>query len=147
MAGVRVLSQEQLFAAVAAHRLVLAEPAVDRHSFKQRVITGVASYFRFFLPSAGWTLLGTEVTADGCRFDVVWETPEKQVIIDEIKAWRVETRLDREAVEEQLPPALAAAQGTWGSRFVGIRVLWIGAPLHSVLVRPDGAREQLWEVT
>jgi hypothetical protein len=145
-AGVRELDQDQLFAAVASHHLILAQPVSERHFFKQRVITGVASYFRFFLPPPSWKLLGCEVPEGVCSFDLVWETPEREIFVDEIKAGRLATRIEREAVEGQLARELAAANCKWLSRFAGIRLLWIGAPLHAVLVRPDGVREGIWEV-
>jgi hypothetical protein len=145
-AGVRSIDAEQLFSIVAAHPIVRAEAVADRHAFKQRVITGVASYFRFFLPDPAWTLLGCELRAGRCPFDLVWKTPEGRIVIDEIKAGRLQTKPEREAVEGQLARQLTAAQHKWHSHFSGIRLLWIGAPLHSVFVRPDGVRVPIWEV-
>jgi hypothetical protein len=145
VSGVRELDAEALFGFVGRHELVLREPASDRQSLKQHVVTACASYFRFFVPPGSWRLVGVEVSGPGCRFDVVWETDNGEIVVDEVKAGRLQTRPEREAVEEQLARELAAGTKKWGTRFSGIRLLWLGAPLHSVLVQPDGTRTPIYE--
>jgi len=145
LAGTRSLEPEAIFSFVARHPQVLVEPQGSRHSLKQRLITSVATYFRFFLPEESWSVAGCELRCGACRFDVVWNAPTGEIMVDEIKASRLQTRPERLAVEEQLERELAAGFGEWGSRFAGIRLIWLGAPLHSVLVHPNGARTSIFE--
>jgi hypothetical protein len=145
VSGVRMLDPATFFSFIAQHPLVLKVPQSQRQSLKQRLTTAVASYFRFFVPLDGWRLVGVEVRAPGCVFDVVWETDNGEIVVDEIKAGRLQTRPEREAVESQIARELAGGTRKWDERFCGIRLLWLGAPLHSVLVQPNGKRTAIYE--
>lgn len=131
---------------VARHPLLTDRHVSHRQAARQRLSAAVACYFRFFFDEE-WTLYGREVRVGRSRLDLVWETPRAEIVADEIKAGRLQGRAEREAVTGQAAKALKAGTKEWGTRFAGIRVLFLGAPRHSYLLRPDNEREPLaWPV-
>jgi hypothetical protein len=138
--GHRQPDARALMTAVARHS-VTRNVSVYRQAATQQLLTTSSLYFRLFVPTSQWTLLGAEVRAKSTRFDLVWTSEtDKAVLVDEIKTGRAATSRDRAAVEEQLARQLAAGGDAYGDSFLGVRVLWLAAPRASFLARPSGQR-------
>lgn len=98
-------------------------------AFRQGVTTAVGVYARRFVLDTDWTFKGAEVNAPGSRFDLVWEHDDGRVLIDEIK--RGATRNNHTAANQQVQRYLKAGKTLFGSQFVGVRLIWVSAPLGS----------------
>jgi hypothetical protein len=142
-AGNRVPSSLQV---IALARDVVCEPGlavVHRQAAIQRLATATASYFRLFALDETWAYLGSEIAAEECRFDFVFESGDGSIVADELKSGRAADRGARRLFDEQVARQLEAGTATWGDRFRGVRVLILAAPRASFLAQPDGKREPL----
>jgi len=123
-------------------------PAVSRRRPAARIAVAghAAIYLERFLPSARWQFLGAEVDlGDGLRADLAFES-EDGVIIDELKlADARAVARGRARVEQQVTAYAAHGAELWGSRFLGVRLLYLGAPNRSLAIEPDGRRLPLVE--
>jgi hypothetical protein len=123
-------------------------PSLNRRRRAARIaVAGHAGvYVERFLPASPWTYLGAELAlGDGLRADLAFEGPAG-VFLDEVKladARSVETRAD--STHRQVTAYAAQAAEMFGSRFLGVRLLYLAAPNRSLLVRRDGGRIPLAE--
>jgi hypothetical protein len=140
--GLRRPSPEDLFAAVASSDLVAARVSSYRQAAKQRLLGAASLYFRFFALGEGWSFAGAEVSIDGGRLDLVWEGTGG-VLSDEIKTGWPRDLAERRELEDQIGRQLAGARRKFGPSFAGIRVLILGRPGASFLLKADGSREPL----
>jgi hypothetical protein len=127
-------------------RDIVVEPGLAvtyRQSAIQRLSTATASYFRMFAPDETWTYFGSEVKAARCRYDLVFEHEDGQVIADELKAGRVGDRVELKLADAQIARQLIAGRAKWGEAFTGIRAIFLAAPRASFLARAEGDREPL----
>lgn len=106
---------------------------------RRLVARDTATYARWFLPPAEWTLLGVEVPlGDAGRVDVAWRTASGEVVYDEVK---------RAGLPDAPSPGWCrqarryAEHGrrTHGDAFGGVRLVLLGAPWTSRLVTGNGA--------
>jgi hypothetical protein len=118
-------------------------PVTYRQSAIQRLSTATASYFRMFALDETWAYVGSEVKAARCRYDLVFENEDGEVIADELKAGRVGDRVELKLADAQIARQLIAGRAKWGEAFTGIRAIFLAAPRASFLARPDGEREPL----
>jgi len=115
----------------------LVEVGSYRMAVQQRVVTAAAVYFRLFMPTVEWTLEGAELRGPSARFDLVWRSAGG-VIVDEIKSGRSATRRELSAVREQAARETHAGTAVFGPRFLGVRVVCLGAPRTSFFSDRDG---------
>lgn len=142
-AGVRAPANLEV---ITLARDVVCEPglaAVRRQAAIQRLASGTASYFRFFVLDETWVYLGSEIAAKGCRFDFVFERSDGMIIADELKTGRAADRASRRLFDEQIARQVAAGVAKWGERFSGVRVLFLAAPRASFVAHPSGESEPL----
>lgn len=129
---------------VAAAKVFAAAPLPQNHAARQRAACATAAYFSIFRP-AGWTFLGSEVDLGTGRVDLVWETPEGRVIIDEVKMAGSGDQVDDPATVAQVRRYCTAAAESFGERFAGVRLLPLAAPGRALWCTPDGGRVRLSE--
>lgn len=115
----------------------LADVRSYRMAVQQRVVTAAAVYFRLFMPAVGWTFDGSELRGPSARFDLVWRSADG-MFVDEVKSGRVATRRDLAAVREQAGRETQAGAAAFGERFLGVRVVSLGAPRTSFFADRDG---------
>ena len=118
-------------------------PSLSRRRRAARIAVAghAAVYFERFLPAPRWVCLGAEVDLGlGLRADLGFEGVGG-VFLDEIKLADSRMAL-RSAASTGLQVAAYAARGgvLFGSRFLGVRLLYLAAPNRSVLVHADGRR-------
>jgi hypothetical protein len=112
---------------------------------KQRVVVAAAVYFRLFLPTVEWTFNGSEVLSPSARFYLVWRSTAG-TLVDELSAGRFATQLERKALREQARRDAIAGSSKFGEKFVGLRVVILGAPRRSFLAGFDGRAADIeWE--
>jgi hypothetical protein len=131
---------------IALARDSVAEPGMPvtyRQAAIQRLATATASYFRLFSLDKTWSYLGSEIKAARCRYDLVFESVNGEIVVDELKEGRVADRVDLKLADVQVARQLAAGAAKWGKDFVGIRAIFLGAPRSSYLAWPGGQREPL----
>lgn len=104
-------------------------------SARLRCSTAASVYLHRFMPR-GWELLGHEVVLEEAVADLVWCTPDA-VVIDEVKTG--EANLDQPKVADQARRLAAGGRARWGDRFVGVRLLPLGAPRRASVVTLDDA--------
>lgn len=111
---------------------------------RARVSCLTAVYLRRLLPPHPWSYVDHQVPlSPRGDLDLVFEqTKTRMVRVDELKtgapAWS-----ERDALEEQIQRELAGGGARFGTRFAGLRVLYLAAPTQSFVVSPDGTRAQL----
>lgn len=138
--GLRHACWENIAAAVAAHP-VCQQPTVRRQAARQWLCSVVSLYFRLFVPLEGWNLVGSEVLAPGCRFDLVWRSRfQGSVIADELKSGKAPDFIGGSRLEEQLARQLRGGSEQYGEHFTGVRVLVLAAPARSFVALPNGDR-------
>lgn len=102
-------------------------------------IAGAAAvYVERFLPPASWRSLGTELElGEGRRGDLGWA--RGWVLIDELKSADAVTapRGNGPTLRQVVDYARLGRQ-RYGERFIGVRLIFLGAPNRSRLVTPDG---------
>jgi len=104
----------------------------------QQLIVTAAIYFRLFAPQESWRLAGRELACQGCRFDLVFQSQDAEVFTEEIKTGRLDYRLERQSLDEQVARELAAGKKEWDERFLGVRTVVLGAPRKSLFFDPKG---------
>jgi hypothetical protein len=105
------------------------------------VITAAGVYLHRFQPADPWKLVGTELKAEGCRFDLVFKHPVHGVLIDELKLG-VSRRSDA-AVREQIDKYVHVGSKVYGACFVGVRLCQVHQPMESRLFSPKSQRSTL----
>jgi hypothetical protein len=140
--GLRAPSPVELITRAGRHALAHDARTAYRQAAKQALLTTASVYFRWFAPPPGWILLGVEVPASGCRFDVLWQTPEG-VLADELKSETVPSLDALGEHEAQVARLLEAGQAMFPDAFQGIRVIILCAPMRSRLVTAPGRSEPL----
>lgn len=139
--GLRHPTPVELLTRAGRYALTVDSRNVHRQAAKQALLTTAAVYFRWFTPPDEWGFLGTEITARGCRFDLVWQTAG-QVVVDEIKSGAMGVP-GRGGFEPQVARLIQGGATKYGDAFVGVRVIILAAPALSYLARPGGDREPL----
>lgn len=99
-------------------------------SARVRCSSSVAVYFDRFRPAPQWRLDGVEVRLDAAVADLVWRGPRSRVLIDEVKSGAT----DVAANADQLERLAAGGRARWPGRFVGVRLVPLGAPTRSAVV-------------
>lgn len=125
-------------------KAVMAQPletieSARPHAAAQQLCVSAALYFRLFATDPDWHYAGHEVPAGGVRFDLVFKNGSR-VRTDQIKTGRMEMRLEVDSLEEQVARELRAGKKKWGTSYVGLRAVVLGAPRKSFLLDRDGAR-------
>lgn len=95
-------------------------------ALRQAVATGVGVYASRFMLDEAWALVGAELWRPGCRIDLVFQHRDGTLIFDEIK--RGMSRNGHVAVRAQVARYQAAGVEHWGTRFAGVRLLWLASP-------------------
>lgn len=143
--GIRKPSFEEILARANRFEPLQSPAIIYRQAARQHVCSGVARYFRLFLPPESWTFLGYEHELGGVSFDHLWRDDQDLLVADELKTGRL-PQAARDQHERQLAQQLKAGRKACGDEFRGVRVCVFTAPRHSFLARPDGTREPLdWE--
>lgn len=125
----------------AAARLQTVRPISYRpRESHLEAVTAAGVYLRRFALDSEWALLGTEVTAGACRFDLVWRHAEHGVLIDELKLGV--GRGGELVVRSQIDRYLLEGTQLW-SDFVGVRLCSVHEPALSRLFRPGRRRSAL----
>ena len=112
---------------------VLAHPSnraaiTYRQSARQRLMTAAAAYFDHFPPLDDWVLVGSEVPAGACRFDLVWADSKERIWVDELKTGRSAGRVGLTQVASQVKRQVTAGSNLYGAAFAGVRVCLLAAP-------------------
>lgn len=143
-AGLRKVDAKRIARAVRA--LPVREVAsIHPYAVAQQLGVCAAIYLRLFVPEEPWILEGREVTAAGCRFDLVFASKRGR-FVDQIKTGRLDERLEREHLDDQVQRELTAGRAAWSQEFRGVRTVVLGAPRKSSFFSADGGREPLaWE--
>lgn len=142
----QTLDEPQFYeVALAATRTVLGAalvPAKDRGTFLS-VLNPVLCFRTYFLPDDRWAFVGAEVPlgADGI-VDLVWSDAFGRVLIDEVKTGIAERRGGPGRTRDQVARYVAAGALAY-PRFVGVRLIKLAAPMHSMLAAADGG---LWRL-
>lgn len=136
----------ELYSAVGQH---IGDPRFlsARSSVHDAILTGAATYFRFFAPGGAWLLAGTEVRLGWARVDVLWRAAPGTYVVDELKSSAPTSLTQHDALTGQLARQLAGGRDQFGDAFAGIRLLALSAPLRSLFVSPTGALSPLYEET
>jgi len=131
-------------ASLLAGRLLAEHPEAPlRRQARRQVARDAAAYARWFLPPAGWTLLGSEVPlGDAGRVDVAWRTGDGEVVYDEVKRAATADAPSPSWVRQALRYA-AHGRGAHGDAFAGVRLILLGAPRSSRLITGHGASQPL----
>lgn len=123
---------------VLAGQIIGPAPIARRTRAARLAVAGGAGiYVTRFIPPSDCHLVGVELPVGSHRIDLGWE--DDFVLFDEIKT------ADARAASTSQGPTLRQVQAyaevgrsTYGARFAGVRLLFLGAASRSVLVRPDG---------
>jgi len=124
--------------------LVGGHPAVRSHTgrlggARQLIAVMLSIYLDLFDRRPQWELLGSEVQAPGCQFDLVWRRGEA-IEADELKTGRLARPAEVQHLDEQLGRQLRGGVKKFGDQFAGVRVISFGAPRLAFLARPSGER-------
>jgi hypothetical protein len=138
-AGERRPSAVEILEAVAGDSALEQPNVVYRLAARQVLAAATAIYFRFFVPADEWRFVGSEVSAPGAVFDLLFENPAGELRADELKAARMPGLIDRQRLDEQVAAEVTGGVRVFGVRFAGVRVLILGAPSRSFMVDQDGA--------
>lgn len=140
--GTRDPAARELLKAV--NRLDLdAVPTMHPYAIAQQLAVSAAVYLRVFKPGDEWRLIAREHQAGKCRFDLVFENAASEIFADEIKSGRLGDALEKKSLNAQLARQLEAGTEEWGSRFIGVRTVILGAPRRSAMYRVTGDIEPL----
>jgi hypothetical protein len=140
--GERTPTFEQILTRANRFEPLQSKAIIYRQAARLHVCSGVARYFRLFLPAESWSFQGYEVDIGGVTVDLSWLDEEGLTIVDELKTGRL-VRAGRDAHERQLARQLKAGAKALGEQFRGVRVCMFVEPSRSFLARPDGTREAL----
>lgn len=129
-------------------RGVVAEVVKDRSlgrldRARTRVTGLTIQYLREFLPPAGTTFLGSELTVGRGRVDLAWQHPTAGVWFDELKTWRHTQVGFDDATWAQVTRYLDAGTTTYGIAFTGLRLLTLGNLRACVAISRQGLVEDL----
>ena len=143
--GVREPSFEEILARANRFEPLRAEAIIYRQAARQHVCSGVARYFRLFLPPESWSFQGHEAPLGGVSFDHLWLDAGGRFVADELKTGRL-PEAGKDEHDRQLARQLKAGVKTKGDEFAGVRVCVFTAPRRSFFAHPNGTREPLdWE--
>ena len=134
--GVRTAEPRIVTAFVARHQFLQLAPTYRRSSFA-RLSQALSVYMRFFVPGAGWTLLGCEVVLGDHVADVAWRDPSGLVILDELKAERSKATYPS-AARRQVEALAKAGRERYGDEFGGVRYLPLRTPGLAQWLGSDG---------
>lgn len=142
--GVRTAEYERVSVAVRNH--AATSGATSRQQAAHQWLASTASlYFRLFALPAGWDLAGVEVRAPHCRFDLLWRNRfGGDVLADELKTGKAGDLVGGAALEHQLERERRDGVELYGERFLGVRLLVLGAPRRSLFLARDGSRTPLY---
>ena len=142
--GLRTACWEDISHAVALHP-ACRQPAARRQAARLWLCSVVSMYFRLFVPPQGWSLVGSEVAAAGCRFDLVWRSRFDQTCFaDELKTGKAADFIGGRQLEQQLARQLRGGHHQYGEAFTGVRVLILAAPRRSFVAATNGHRALLY---
>jgi hypothetical protein len=141
--GNRTPTVSDILEAVARDPALVQPNLVYRLAARQVLASATAIYFRLVLPATDWQFLGSEMVIPGGSLDLVFESVAGEVLADEIKSGRTPDLVDKPALDKQIERELAGGLERFGVLFVGVRVLFLGAPSKSFIARADGTRDPL----
>ena len=109
-----------------------------RRSITQRIESYAQIYFAFFGPPPDWHFLGAELSVADGLLDLAWESARAEVLYDEVKSGGYRAPVIEARHREQIERYRRDGVTRFGSRFRGVRLLVLGAPYASRLLRPSG---------
>lgn len=118
-------------------------PQIEGRAHRQNIAAGAAAYFAHLLPPASWLFHGTELHLGHGRLDLVWTNARDEILIDEAKTGHSRT-LHLQRTRDQVETYRACAVDTWGSAFLGVRLLSTSDPYASVFIAADGSELPLF---
>lgn len=127
---------------VTAGRVFKLSPLPQNAGGRQAVIGAVGSYFSRFY-RAEWKFLGAEVNLGTGRVDLVWETPDDLVVIDELKLAAFADMVDDPKTVAQAERYVDAGVAWWGELFAGVRLLPLLSPARAMWYPAKGHRMAL----
>lgn len=122
-----------------AGELVRGRPQLGYRSRAARlsVASAAAVYAGYFLPPAGWHLIGSEIEIPGGRLDLGWRSEDDLIIYDEIKlAASQGSKRGDGPTSRQVARYAAYGVAEHGAQFAGVRLILLGTPRRSMLVGP-----------
>lgn len=84
-AGIREPSFEEIVQRANRFEPLQSPAIIYRQAARQHVCSGVARYFRLFLPPESWMFQGSEVDLGGVVFDQLWLDEDGLLVADELK--------------------------------------------------------------
>lgn len=126
-----------------ADQCVSRFPKIEGRAHRQNIAAATSAYFTWLLPPATWLFHGAEVHLGHGRLDLLWVDFNDRILIDEVKSGH-SRNLHLSRTQAQVDGYRACAVATWGTRFVGIRLLCTADPRASLLITPDGTPEPLF---
>lgn len=128
----------------AAREPILEEPHIYRLAGRQRLIASTAIYWRRFLPDRmAWRFVDFEVPVTGSSLDLVFQNPAGEVRSDELKTGGTPALSETKGLDKQLECQLAGGARKYRRRYLGARVVFLGAPHRSFFATCDGLRTPL----
>jgi hypothetical protein len=97
---------------------------------------------RMFPPSS-WDLIGSEHPAGDGTADLVWRSPGREVVIDEVKVSGLARVLVDSRTRAQIDRFRRWGVGEFGDLFAGVRLLALAGPLRSRWFPPVGSSTRL----
>lgn len=124
---------------------VVTDARLGRRTRAARIAAAAAAavYVDRFLPTSDWELLGSEFILGCARADLVWASA-LGILVDELKTADARTAGRASGrTHAQTDTYRTAATQLFGERFLGVRLIYLAAASHSVLVLPNGGRSPL----
>lgn len=125
-----------------ARNLAAPFPRVEGRAHRQRLVGAISSYFWHLLPPDEFLFHGSEIDLGTGRPDLLWVNFSGQVLLDEVKTGNAQA-LHVSRTESQIDSYLETGRNTWGTRFLGVRLLSTNAPRKSLFVHADGQSQSL----
>lgn len=108
----------------------------------QHVAPLCAVAVRMFPPES-WQFVGAEVPAGGGAADLVWRSPDGEVVVDEVKVNGLARVLEDSRTRSQIGRYRVWALGEFGDLFAGVRLLALAGPMRSRWYPPIGESQRL----
>ena len=106
-----------------------------------QAVTAAGVYVHRFMPVGDWALLGVEMRDGRSRFDLVFQSADGTVVIDELKLGV--GRAGENYVRKQIDRYVDLGLARWGAKFAGVRMCCVHEPNTSRWVVPGRMRSAL----
>lgn len=94
-------------------------------------------------PPVGWDFRGAEVPAGDGVADLLWRSPEGEMLIDEVKVAGLARVLEDARTRAQIDRYRRWGRSEFGDQFVGVRLLALAGPTRSRWYPPTGPSRRL----